>query len=620
MLPHHTSGGSLANALPGASNVEYKTAAGTSSALTAVGTPIYYSENDGSVNFVAYYPYRSDIVSGSYPVDVHSQSTLQAIKDIDLMIHNGVGTESTPTEDVTVPMTFTHKLAKLVINAKFVDGPTDDLLRAALRISRMPTYAACDLYSGTFSGLGGTGTTITPVIKSATSTQATWEALIIPHDTSYNGRSFTVMIDDNAFVFMLWGEYNIAFEAGKVYTYTFFLSHIPEFPTYLHDGMTNCYMVTPGQQVQFQVSRAYRHNGSSFTNTLHVGGDHTDEFVVEILWDDNNVIKTGGDAPFVSGAGNTAMVTVKTNNTKGNAVVAIKKKGYPGIVWSYHIWVTDYEPDNGGQTWTNPNGTYIFMNRNLGATENSLTPECIGLMYQYGRKDPFPSGIANAAGYDALYSYKGINLAGDPEQYYVDNQPETLEGWTAGIYQSIENPLTFYSGLDDHDGNWLPGRTTTLWNSEGDEKTLFDPCPPGWRVPIYVKRTYWEEDGWTNWPWAGYENTEYWGMQYHDESYAVLGTDINMRLPLTGSLRSDGSRQSGLDWEVNNMQWWYTRYWMSGGDNNIMWPEDYNRPMALSLRYINYDIIENDNMVTDASSLSIYYDQAMGLPVRCCRE
>ena len=69
---------------------------------------------------------------------------------------------------------------------------------------------------------------------------------------------------------------------------------------------------------------------------------------------------------------------------EGNAVVAVKDTSGK-ILWSWHIWFTD-QPQ--GQEYYKNAGT--MMDRNLGAT--SATPGdagALGLLYQWGRKDPF---------------------------------------------------------------------------------------------------------------------------------------------------------------------------------------------------------------------------------------
>lgn len=58
------------------------------------------------------------------------------------------------------------------------------------------------------------------------------------------------------------------------------------------------------------------------------------------------------------------------------------------ILWSFHIWVTEVKEQHLGM---NVKGnSYTVLDRNLGAT--SVIPgerSSIGLLYQWGRKDPF---------------------------------------------------------------------------------------------------------------------------------------------------------------------------------------------------------------------------------------
>ncbi len=62
------------------------------------------------------------------------------------------------------------------------------------------------------------------------------------------------------------------------------------------------------------------------------------------------------------------------------------------IVWSWHVWVTGYDPEADIFEWTDANGiTYKYMDRNLGAlSAEKYSKDALGLMYQWGRKDPFP--------------------------------------------------------------------------------------------------------------------------------------------------------------------------------------------------------------------------------------
>jgi uncharacterized protein (TIGR02145 family) len=122
------------------------------------------------------------------------------------------------------------------------------------------------------------------------------------------------------------------------------------------------------------------------------------------------------------------------------------------------------------QVYYNNAGT--AMDRNLGAT--SATPGAVsamGLLYQWGRKDPFLGSSDINEHITAKSSY---------------NWPESvISGPDIGtVAYTIANPTTYIGYNPDGDNkDWFYFRTdpnNTLWESQ---KTKYDPCPPGWRIP-----------------------------------------------------------------------------------------------------------------------------------------
>lgn len=143
----------------------------------------------------------------------------------------------------------------------------------------------------------------------------------------------------------------------------------------------------------------------------------------DVLWEDvHGLIKTQENYTLeVIGTGKEAKIKVPVNKTKkGNAVVTYKINGE--TYWSWHIWVTD-DPSNGSKYKSHDdlkrqlsNGTveaipiseWGWMDRNLGAVGNSMTGtnwnKNGGLLYQWGRKDPFPALVAKG---DDFYEVTG---------------------------------------------------------------------------------------------------------------------------------------------------------------------------------------------------------------------
>jgi hypothetical protein len=185
-------------------------------------------------------------------------------------------------------------------------------------------------------------------------------------------------------------------------------------------------------------------------------------------------------------------VKVKAKNNKsGNAVIGIYKTGTGTLVWSYHIWVTDYMDGGTGKTVSMVNG-HKFMDRNLGATAEGLTTAAYGLLYQWGRKDPFPGSASGSAGWNAVGSFSGLGSAAATSK--TTN--------AAAIIDAIQNPMTFLRYYSSSNYDWLPvGIDNALWRASGGGKTIYDPCPAGWRVPIYKNNS----GSLANSPWKDYD-------------------------------------------------------------------------------------------------------------------
>ena len=153
---------------------------------------------------------------------------------------------------------------------------------------------------------------------------------------------------------------------------------------------------------------------------------------------------------------------------EGNAVVAAKDAS-GNILWSWHIWFTD-EPQ--GQEYYNNAGT--MMDRNLGAT--SATPGdvgALGLLYQWGRKDPFLGSSS---------------ISDDVETKSTISWPSTISSNSSNgtIEYATSHPTTFITeNYGNYDWYYTGSSSTdnTRWTTSDKAKSIYDPCPVGWRVP-----------------------------------------------------------------------------------------------------------------------------------------
>ena len=172
-------------------------------------------------------------------------------------------------------------------------------------------------------------------------------------------------------------------------------------------------------------------------------------------------------------------VEFSTKGTPGNALIAATTE-WNVILWSWHIW--------------NPGTGVEPGDVNLGATATDYEePGVMGLLYQWGRKEPFPAGVKR--------EYTGSDTApftvtplygpdGNEVSWTLPYRAKyTIECTLGG---AVQNP-TMYLNSDVFDmttsaargtGDYLDGAdgNDDLWGSKSGKKTMFDPCPDGYRI------------------------------------------------------------------------------------------------------------------------------------------
>lgn len=152
---------------------------------------------------------------------------------------------------------------------------------------------------------------------------------------------------------------------------------------------------------------------------------------------------------------------------RGNVKIGAYKNGK--IVWSWHIWVTD-KPQNQGYS----NG-YVALDRNLGAvTDDYKTFQPVhsawsGLYYQWGRKDPI------------------FRPTVDERPEWADIWPPKKENRVVSVAEAHEKPTTYFWSSTSNDWTTDTENSDYFWGyisvRDDVKKTLYDPCPPGYRVP-----------------------------------------------------------------------------------------------------------------------------------------
>ncbi len=230
----------------------------------------------------------------------------------------------------------------------------------------------------------------------------------------------------------------------------------------------------------------------------------------------------------------------------GNALIGLFDKD-GDCIWSWHIWAT-----NGAlTTHVYPSG-YVFMDRNLGAENlDPGDPASRGLYYQWGRKDPFPYDLA-AFDYGEGFAFG---------TYYGEDSSTATVTWAAAHPATLLGRAADPSDPAQRLSSWLGQPSPNLWGNASTggrpttagAKSIYDPCPPGWRVPppeawtleqTTVSSTI--EGGcylytgsvWPYYPYAGLLHV----MPTGKEMYVGVGIRTQLWTNVPGSPASDPSR------------------------------------------------------------------------------
>lgn len=223
----------------------------------------------------------------------------------------------------------------------------------------------------------------------------------------------------------------------------------------------NTYIVTSAGQYKFKATVKGNGGLDPLTGTTATTIDPEGIAGVKVLWElygQGRAIKHDGSAYDIRY--NDGYVYFSTPDTfvPGDACVAVYDSEGT-ILWSWLIWAT---PEPG--TMTHNDAT--FMDRNLGAIDVGYCMR--GFCFQWGRKDAFSA--ANGNGYSPYTYVPAVStvfnkVSGSHQSMeYTVKHPTTLIGYTSNSYTWMSEDLT-----------------TKPWRP--DVKTIYDPCPPGWRIP-----------------------------------------------------------------------------------------------------------------------------------------
>ena len=352
--------------------------------------------------------------------------------------------------------------------------------------------ATINLTDGKITAFEGTETELTFTYNATSITSDKGFIAYIPAGT-YEGLTITA-IDAS--------DRKFPVTTGAVTVNAGVVKKLSQLPLTIYYGKANCYRVAPGTtslEIDATPFYTYRNDYDITKGQVircengNMSGLGADVFV---LWQQEegstatDLTLTRGTSKEADGAvvkgtlaidrkfqAGEATITVPLTGTAGNAVIALctgddSKK----IVWSYHIWVSDAED----VACSTSAGTYSILDRNIGATSTDGSLNSFGVNYQWGRKDPFPRNLSTGQGelLNTIERPSTVNYA------YVTAHPDTRIVVTSSTTTS----------------NWLTsGANTAAWGAAGGSqgstagargitstvKTVYDPCPAGYKVPLF---------------------------------------------------------------------------------------------------------------------------------------
>ena len=385
------------------------------------------------------------------------------------------------------------------------------------------------------------------------------------------------------------------------------VSKLPKLPLTIWYGSTNCIVVAPGTtEVNIDVTPKYTWKSDFDATSGKVIRTTTSDNMsglgngVKIIWQqeegstltDLTTTNTSAgtiingvptiDLKLTEGTGK---VTVPLTGAKGNAVIGLTSKINPDeLVWSFHIWVSDIN-DVACNT---DAGTYSILDRNIGATStDGSSLSSFGVNYQWGRKDPFPRDFSTQT---------GTSANGD-----LLKTAERTE--STNVAYSIKNPDTRVIYTSNTTGaKWLPVSINGLWGYDGIHgdsgeakkvtatvKTVYDPCPAGYKVPALVYLTS-----------IGALNTK--SAAISGQGYKMSTGSSETFFPYAGYVRISKTERA------NDYQLYRGYLWTAVNRSDTQG--------AYIFRY-NQDGIQANN---NAIGANIYTYLGDALPVRCIKE
>jgi hypothetical protein len=239
----------------------------------------------------------------------------------------------------------------------------------------------------------------------------------------------------------------------------------------------NTYIISAAGKYKFNATVKGNGGLDPLTGTIATPIDPASIAGVKVLWELGDTygrtIKYENGAYDISYSDGYVYFSTPIYFTTGVTCVAIYDSS-DNILWSWDLWST---PEPGTVTY---NGN-TFMDRNLCAVDINNNR---GFLYQWGRKDAFSAATGSYA------SFTFVPALGTAFNTVIGIQT---------IDYCIKHPTTHVNNGDEN--SWMSREEYNTLPWRDDVKTIYDPCPAGWRVPTAA-----EQNGYSGLPGTGFSN------------------------------------------------------------------------------------------------------------------
>ena len=298
---------------------------------------------------------------------------------------------------------------------------------------------------------------------------------------------------------------------------------------------------------EYILKNLVNHAGNPITNPYIYNNEGCDPDNATLVWQDSPDLVT--NVKLSEDKENMTFEVSQDNIAQGNAVIAVRNSN-DEILWSWHIWVTDYEP--GGEAdkdapmkdkvvTNNQNNKYTFMAVYLGYCGNTgeyyegrsvkvrFEQEKTGKKYiieftqtqhfdsydtwnvpyyQWGRKEPMlPAQGHNQQSLNKMW----YDAAGEPSKAWANSYVKNVKEIKKAIPSWIKNPGKMI-GVSVSSSVYL---YRNLWNASPDDKsvvkTVYDPSPVGYHIP----------------PRNAFNGFTYNGKNYGNDSWAQFNSPFD---------------------------------------------------------------------------------------------